>query len=399
MKILIIHEIDWINKVTFEPHHLAELFSLNGHTVFVVDCPEPNRNIVEGLKTQILTNYGRIYDGATITLIRPPALLIKGLNRISNFLTCGKTIRNAISKYKIDIVLLYGVATNGKQSIVAAKKAKIPLIFRALDIAHGLVKIPLVRQIAMQYEKYVIQNADKILTTTPDLGRYAHEMGGKQENIETLHLGINTSVFKPMEKDQTLCKKLGIDNDDKVIVFMGTLYDFSGLDAIITNFDTIQQIYPTVKLLIVGGGPSLTTLNRLVREKKMDCAVYVTGFVPQNEIPRYLALADLCINPFHVNYVTNRILPTKILEYFACGKPVLSTPLQGTKELLPSEDYGITYATSDEFVSSIARLLKDKNRLQKMGQQGYMYVKNNHDWNMLTKKLLAHFDTLIKSNT
>ena len=42
MKILIIHEIDWIKKVVFEPHHLAELFSIEWHEVFVIDCAQPN---------------------------------------------------------------------------------------------------------------------------------------------------------------------------------------------------------------------------------------------------------------------------------------------------------------------------------------------------------------------
>ena len=42
MNILIIHEIDWIKKVPFEPHHLAELFSLQGNIVYVIDCQEPD---------------------------------------------------------------------------------------------------------------------------------------------------------------------------------------------------------------------------------------------------------------------------------------------------------------------------------------------------------------------
>ena len=51
MKILIIHEIDWVKKITFEPHHLAELFSLEGNNVFVIDCQESDQGkILNGLK-------------------------------------------------------------------------------------------------------------------------------------------------------------------------------------------------------------------------------------------------------------------------------------------------------------------------------------------------------------
>ena len=77
MNILIIHEIDWINKVLFEPHHFAELFSKKGHNVFVIDCPDTdNKNISSGLKSESISNYSRIYDDASITLIHPPSILI-----------------------------------------------------------------------------------------------------------------------------------------------------------------------------------------------------------------------------------------------------------------------------------------------------------------------------------
>ena len=44
----------------------------------------------------------------------------------------------------------------------------------------------------------------------------------------------------------------------------------------------------------------------------------------------------------------------------ACGKPVLSTPLKGTVELLPNENYGIVYSQLDDFISSIEKLLQNK---------------------------------------
>ena len=76
MNILIIHEIDWINKVIFEPHHFAELFSKKNHNVFVIDCPDSNKkNFSSGLKTQIVLNYSRVYRDSKITLI---PLIYKG---------------------------------------------------------------------------------------------------------------------------------------------------------------------------------------------------------------------------------------------------------------------------------------------------------------------------------
>jgi len=106
-------------------------------------------------------------------------------------------------------------------------------------------------------------------------------------------------------------------------------------------------------------------------------------------------LADICINPFEINYLTNRILPTKIIEYFACGKPVLSTPLFGTKELLPDEKFGILYSNSTNFVTILPTLLLNKNKLKQLGKQAFEYAQKTHDWKILSKQLLNKFSKLI----
>ena len=397
MNILIIHEIDWINKVIFEPHHLSELFSKKGHNVFVIDCPDTqNKNIRSGLRTEIISNYSQIYDDASITLIHPPSILIKGLNRISHFLSCKKIIKQTILKNKIDIILLYGSITNGIQTIQVAKELKIPIAYRLLDISHGLVRIPLVKNLAKKYESKVLSNSIKVLATTPDLSRYAIEMGAKKELVEFFHLGINTYDFKPLKKDLVFAESLGISNDDIVLIFVGTIYPFAGLIELVSDFEKIEEQNPNIKLLIVGGGPSYNELQKLVIKKKLESKVILTNFKPQKEIPKYISLADLCINPFHINYVTNRILPTKILEYFACGKSVLSTPLAGTKELLPDEKYGIFYSSLEDFPKTISTLLLNKDRLEQLGKQACEYAQKNHDWKILSEQLLVKFESLIQ---
>lgn len=396
MNILVIHEIDWINKVIFEPHHLSELFSKLGHNVFVIDCPDSeNKTFTSGFRSKTIHNYSRVYDDASITLIHPPSILIKGLTRISHFLTCKRIIKKTILKNKIDIILLYGSITNGIQTLQIAKELQIPVVFRLLDVAHGLVKIPILKNLAKKYESVVLSNSLKVLTTTPDMSRYAIEMGAKKESVEYFSLGINIDNFKPLKRDASFRESLGISENDDVIVFVGTIYPFAGLLQIVNNFGNLKKENQNTKLLIIGGGPSYSQLKNLIIEKNLESEIILTNFINQSEIPKYISLADICINPFEINYLTNRILPTKIIEYFACGKPVLSTPLSGTKELLPDEKFGIIYSNSDNFVMTLSTLLLDKNKLKQLGEQAFEYVQKTHDWKILSKQLINKFSKLI----
>ena len=396
MNILFIHENDWIKKVIYEPHHLSEIFSMKGHNVFAIDCKEPDSSgLINNLKTQIINNYNKVYDDASITLVHPPSVLIKGLNRIINFLSCKEVIRDIVLKNNIDLIFLYGVATNGLQTLSVAKEFKIPVVFRELDISHQFVNIPILKQITRIIEKNILSNVTKVYSCTPGLQRYSLQMGTKEENSEYFPLGINTDIFKPIKKDERLAKSLGIKNTDTVLIFVGTLYPFSGLEYIIKNISLIQNKIPQIKLLIVGGGPHYNKIKDLIIKQNLQDSVILTNFISQKILPSYIALADLCLNPFETNTVTNQIVPIKIIEYMACQKPVLSTPLTGTKELLPSNNYGIIYSELTDFHQTIIDLLSDMVYLSKLAKEGYTYSHENHDWSVLSNILISKFEKLI----
>ena len=396
MNILIIHEIDWIKKVIYEPHHLAELFSMKGHNVFVIDCREPDtKSLIDGFHTSTITNFNRVYKNASITLFRLPSLLIKGLNRATYFLACKKVIKKIVKENKIDIIWLYGLASNGIQSVKVAKEFNLPIIQRQLDVSHELVRVPLLKQLTKKCEKFVTSNVSKVLCSARPLIDYTIEMGAKEKNVEYFPLGFDPQTFKPMAKDQHLAHKLGISDNDKVILFVGTIYEFSGLENIIQNFETIKSKVKEIKFLIVGGGPNFEKIKSLVNKKKLKSDVILTNFKPQHEIPKFISLADVCINSFEINKITDRIIPIKILEYLACGKPVLSTPLKGTIDLLPKEDFGIIYSPYDSFVENLSELLTNTEKLEELGNQGLDYVVKNHDWNILAESLLKKFENLV----
>jgi glycosyltransferase involved in cell wall biosynthesis len=396
MNILIIHEIDWIKKVIYEPHHLAELFSMKGHNVFVIDCREPDtKSLIDGFHTSTITNFNRVYKNASITLFRLPSLLIKGLNRATYFLACQKVIKKIVKENKIDIIWLYGLASNGIQSVKVAKEFNLPIIQRQLDVSHELVRVPLLKQLTKKCEKFVTSNVSKVLCSARPLIDYTIEMGAKEKNVEYFPLGFDPQTFKPMAKDQHLAHKLGISDNDKVILFVGTIYEFSGLENIIQNFETIKSKVKEIKFLIVGGGPNFEKIKSLVNKKKLKSDVILTNFKPQHEIPKFISLADVCINSFEINKITDRIIPIKILEYLACGKPVLSTPLKGTIDLLPKEDFGIIYSPYDSFVENLSELLTNTEKLEELGNKGLDYVVKNHDWNILAESLLKKFENLV----
>lgn len=395
MRILIVHEVDWIKKVVYEIHHFSELLSLKNHDVFAIDCRSPSlQNVTSALRTEVVKNFHRVYDGASITLIRPATLSLPVLNRAVAVLTHHSVIKETIQQNDIEVVLLYSAPTNGIHTIRIAKKAGVPVVFRPIDVLHGLVRYPFLSYVTKKSEEIVYKESNKVLPVTARMAEYAIRMGAEPSKVKVLPLGVNTKYFKPKVKDKELANKLGISDEDKVIVFIGTLYDFAGLDHLILNFKEIFKDHPEAKLLIVGGGPAYEKFKKLSRQLKLDDKVIFTGYQPYTIIPSYINLASVCVNPFRINHITEDIIPIKMVEYLACGKPVVSTPLRGTVEMLPGEKAGVLYSYPDGFISSLQRVLSDESYAAKLSEAGLKYVQENFDWDAIVDRLVEELDPL-----
>ena len=391
MNILFIHEVDWLNKVVFDIHDLSELLSSFGHSVFAIDFEDSwkRASIMDfgTLKTKDLGHVSRTHDDGSVMLRRPGMVKLPLLDRTTAFFTHYHQIKKIVKEENIDIVVLYSVPTNGIQTLKIAKKYNIPVVFRSIDILHMLVRNKILRRITYSLEKKIYSHVDKILALTPKLAEYVINLGTDKNNVELLLFGVDTKRFNPNVNVELLRDQLGITENDRVIVFIGTLFEFSGLDQYIEQFPKVLKEVPDAKLVIVGGGYLFEKLKRIVADLKLDDKIILTGFLPFEQMPQYINLADICINPFQINNATRDIIPGKIYQYLACAKPVLATPLEGMKSLLPNEDYGVVYSDIDEFGQNTVNLLKDGGYARSVGTNGYSHCIENNERDKIAHKL------------
>src|SRR3972149_12062836 len=106
MNILFVHEVDWIKKVAFEIHNLAEALSLLGHQVYAIDYEETwKRDGFPGLgslKTREIDGVSRVFAGSSVNLRRPGFIRLPGLSRISAGFTHCLEIKRTLREKKIE---------------------------------------------------------------------------------------------------------------------------------------------------------------------------------------------------------------------------------------------------------------------------------------------------------
>ena len=393
MNILIIHEVDWLKKVTYEMHHLSELFSLQGHKVYAVDIPDPGILSFDKITRTNIEDYNRVYEKSSVKILRTPVIPIKGLNRLSAYFTSYRFIKKILSDYQIDIAFVYSIVNNIKGTIRACKELDIPMIHRTFDVVHELMEEKYLSKLVYKIEKESYPKFNLVIANTPFMKTWSEEMGSN--NVIVIPQGVDASIMKKLAKDKELQKNLKISNQDRVVMYLGSIHSISGLPFILNSIPKIIQTIPNFKLLIVGGGIYLENLKNISKKLKIEDKVIFVGYVPYVDIPRYCSLAELCINPFEITDMTNKLSPAKIFDLLACGKPVLATPLEGMLYDFPKESNTVIYENLESFTDKMIELLVN-NSLEQFGTRNREFVIKNFTWDIVTKKMLNEFDHMIK---
>ena len=399
MNILIIHEVNWKKKVILEFHEFPEMLSKFGHNVTVLDFEEGWTREkwwdIGYFRTYVEKGIYRVYPDGKIDLVRAPHLKVYILDRIFSMITHFFVIPRVVRSRNVEAIFLYSAPTNGFSTVFWARRYKIPVIFRSIDKLHRM-RHPFLRLPVYRSEQYVFRNSDRVLALTPKLKEYAISLGAGPSKVEVLLPGLNTNLFKPegsakgrlTEKSRRLLDSLGFKPDDRIVVFIGTFFDFSGVDDVLEDFNQIKKVIPNAKLLYVGDGPLKNKLDEFISKNELGDDVKITGFVDFNRVPDYINLAQVGIIPFRLLDVTAEIMPTKILQYLACGLPVVSTPLPGLMDVLRGEEQGVIYVDPGEkYIKAIISLLSDEESARKIGQNGLKYVVENHNWESSAKRL------------
>ncbi len=391
-------------KVVFDIHLLAEGMSLRGHQVYVLyyESLWSEKGISDGLwihkklSDEIMSN--RALANAHVTLIRPKFIKLPVVSRISAFATHYLEIKRVIKEKEIDAIVLYSVPTNGLQTIYWAKKLGIPVIFRSIDVLNQLTPYSVLRPAVRFLERQVYSRVDRILTITPKLSEYVIKMGANPDKVGVLPMPVDTHTFCPSEDTRQLRQKWGISDDDKVILFMGTLFNFSGLGGFIPQFKYVLNKFPETKLLIVGDGEQRQELESIIKTTGLQGKVIITGFQPYQDMPRYINMADVCINTFVRNKITNDIFPGKTVQFLACGKPLVTRLLDGIKAVIDGEEQGVVYANEDwGLVVKIISLLDSPERMKRIGDNGLRYTSQFHRCEQVAKKLEEELGRLIEA--
>ncbi len=158
----------------------------------------------------------------------------------------------------------------------------------------------------------------------------------KGEQWHYLPNSIDTSLFKPMSKDNTLLERYGLSGKT-IILTVGRLADEpheknKGFDEVIEVLEDIHKQIPLIRYLIVGEGPDMPRLKAKAERLGVSDLVVFAGRIKIEEKVAHYCLADVFAMPGSNKEFDRYPLRFVFLEALACGVPVVASKANGIGE-------------------------------------------------------------------
>ena len=375
MKIIVIHEVSYLDKPVYEYQDFAERLAARGHEVTVIDFCEERKSHLAFRK---VSRTGQ----AEVLLVSIPNIGIPIFNYLFAKIQFPFLLRRIIRDQGAEAVLLYSVFINGTSAVSVCRKLGIQVVYRVLDAYHRLRKNRFQSWLLLQGERYIYRKANVLSVTNAQMGEYVRELvpDGAIAPVHVTDHGVDTDHFRRIEFDAELATQLSIRPNDFVCLFLGTTYDFSRLDILVRYVKGIREIIPNFKLLILGAGELDASILLAATEAGVADYILQPGMISYRDLPSYLSLANVAICPFEINDVTRDIIPIKMLQYLAAELPVIATPLPDLSRKIPHEISGVYYSATDEMESFISTLIKVAMSIDviAVGQRARHYVSEHH---------------------
>jgi colanic acid biosynthesis glycosyl transferase WcaI len=266
-----------------------------------------------------------------------------------------------------------------------AKLNRVPFIFEVRDLwPESLVAVGVgnpnsaLHRILGKIAGFLYRNSDHIVVVTPAFREYLiNQWRVPAEKISIVPNGVETRVFSPRFADPDLRKS--VDGEGKFIVsFIGTLGLAHGLETLITAAEQFQKTEPGILFMLVGEGADRERIAGIAQSR----GITNIRFVPQQsreKIPDYIAASDACLVLLKKSEVFETVIPTKMLEFMSCARPVILGVGGQARDILERSGAGICVEPEnpEALCDAVLKLRNEEWLRESLGRNGRQYIVRN----------------------
>ena len=308
-----------------------------------------------------------------------------------------------VTGWKPDQLHVHSPVLNALAALGVAKRRQVPLVYeiRAFweDAAvgngtgsEGSARYRLIRML----ETHAARQADAVAVICEGLRKDLIARGIAADKIIVAPNGVDMALFgSPLAPDRAIGRKLGLGGAD-VVGFIGSFYDYEGLDDLIAAMPLLLAKRPKAHLLLVGGGPMEEALKRQAGASSAAERIHFIGRVPHEEVDRYYSLIDVLAYPRKAMRLTELVTPLKPLEAMAQRKLVVASNVGGHRELIEDGVTGSLFPAGDPpaLADALDALFANREKWEQRRDVARRFVETDRNWSSNISRYIPVYQRL-----
>jgi len=282
---------------------------------------------------------------------------------------------------------------------------RAPFIFEVRDLwpeslsAVGMgTENSLLHRVLRTIAKFLYRVAHRIVVVTPAFKEHLiHHWETPATKISIVENGVESSLFAPNPGDEALRDRFGL-KEKFVAAYIGTMGMAHGLDTLMEAASSLRQSDPDVCFLLVGEGADKERMQGIVRDRGLS-NIHFFDQQPRETIPAFIGSSDVCLVLLRKTDLFKTVIPTKMLEFMSCGRPVILGVDGQARQIIEEARGGLVIEpeNAEELAEAIKRLKRDETACRVFGQNARAYVVERYSREQSAKQYLGVLEEVVRS--
>jgi putative colanic acid biosynthesis glycosyltransferase WcaI len=247
--------------------------------------------------------------------------------------------------------------------------------------------------------KFLYGRSDLIVVVTPAFQEHLTRLWHvPAEKIAVVENGVETELFAPAPAtaNDTLRRELGADGKF-LVCYIGTMGMAHGLETLLDAASQLRRQSSNAQFLLVGEGAEKARIKTLARSRGLSNISFLDQ-QPRERIPAFISASDACLVLLKKTDVFKTVIPTKMLEFMSCARPVILGVDGQAREIVEAADAGLVIEpeNAEALLGAINRLSADRELGMNLGKKGREHVLQHFSREQTAKKYITVLENLLR---
>jgi glycosyltransferase involved in cell wall biosynthesis len=247
--------------------------------------------------------------------------------------------------------------------------------------------------------EFLYRRSDRIVVVTPAFKEHLMRVWRvPPEKISVVENGVETGLFAPGSPvaDAALRHELGADGKF-LVCYIGTMGMAHGLETLLAAAAQLQRQNSNAQFLLVGEGAEKERIKATAQSRGLANVRFLDQ-QPRENIPAFISASDACLVLLKKTDVFKTVIPTKMLEFMSCARPVILGVEGQARQIIEEAGAGIVIEpeNAEALVAAISRLSADRELGTALGQKGREHILQHFSRGNTAKKYLDVLQRMIE---